>query len=290
MSNGTSTTPKILIGASIPRSGHHFVQHLLQNYYEEALFYCEFYEPTDCCKTVPCTRRGEHSVIYQKNHDFDQMLRQDVQDALYVVQYRHPAPASLSMQEMDIALTCDYYALYLAHLAVYYDNFHKKWLARPLSNAVYIDYEMLLQDPVGSLKPIIEWASGSFDKPRLSRVVQEIKSKKIGTDKPFQARVVQGNAPFDVELLGAFESYVIDRCPNFKFARQWPGSFKSHFPFYSLILKIFIEDHKKPLWIRAVAWVRLCALCLARWATSRPSGVADLQRGAGNGRRSELQR
>jgi len=255
MATGTPTAPKVLIGASIPRSGHHFLQNMLSSYYGDTIFYCEFYNPKNCCKTVPCTQRGQHSVIYQKNHDRDLMLRQDVQDALYIVQYRHPVPEALSDRELDLEdgigrrsvdyrLTSDYYSWWLATKAVYYRKFHDKWLANPMPNTVYLDYTKLSKDPVGSLKPIIEWASGSFDEARLNRVVEESKSTRVsGVKTTFQPRVVEQSPHFNADLLGVLEAYVVARCPNFKFARQLSGSFENH-PLYGLIR---LRDPDEPL-------------------------------------------
>src|SRR5580698_984672 len=100
--NASESAPKVMIGASIPRSGHHFLQNLMTTYYGPELYYCEFYNPANCCKNVPCTRRGEHKVIYQKNHDTDLALSPNVDDALYIIQYRHPVPEALSDRELDL--------------------------------------------------------------------------------------------------------------------------------------------------------------------------------------------
>ncbi|MBV9693198.1 MAG: hypothetical protein JO261_05815, partial [Alphaproteobacteria bacterium] len=93
---------KVLIGASIPRSGHHFLADMLTRYFGRELYYCESYTPADCCRTVPCTRRGDFRFIYQKSHDRDFRLPADVADALYLIQYRHPVAETLSDRELDL--------------------------------------------------------------------------------------------------------------------------------------------------------------------------------------------
>ena len=95
--------PKILVGASLPRSGHHFLARLLRGVLGRELQYCEFYTPPGCCKQIPCTKRTGAAVIYQKQHDRQGEVPQDLADALYVVQHRHPLPQALSDRELDLS-------------------------------------------------------------------------------------------------------------------------------------------------------------------------------------------
>lgn len=75
-------SPKILIGASIPRSGHHFLQNLLTKFFGPELHYCEFYSPGDCCQQVPCSRRGDFGIVFQKSHDRNMEVPKSIADAV----------------------------------------------------------------------------------------------------------------------------------------------------------------------------------------------------------------
>ena len=157
--------PRILIGASIPRSGHHFLADMMTAYYGNNLYYCEYYTLPSCCRAVPCTRRGAHNIIYQKSHDRDFKLAADVAHALYLIQYRHPVPEALSDRELDLQdsfgrpslayrSTHAGYMNWLAGKAIYYRRFHDKWIAPKLANAIYLDYAPLAADPKKFLKTI----------------------------------------------------------------------------------------------------------------------------------------
>src|SRR5690242_4261834 len=165
---------KALIGASIPRSGHHFLQTLLSHYFGEEMFYCEFYSRADCCRNVPCTRHGAHLFTYQKSHDRKGEVRKDVEDALYVIQYREPVGEAVSDRELDMIdhvgrrslnyrLSYDHYVWWLAVKAAYYRDFHDKWFEPRLDNAVYLDYAWLSSDPAGAIEAIARAASGDAD-------------------------------------------------------------------------------------------------------------------------------
>jgi len=44
--------PRILVGASIPRSGHHFLADMMTAYYGSDIYYCEYYTSPSCCRAV----------------------------------------------------------------------------------------------------------------------------------------------------------------------------------------------------------------------------------------------
>ncbi len=249
-------TPKILVGASIPRSGHHFLQNLLTKYFGSQMHYCEFYSPKDCCKQVPCTRRGDFSVIYQKSHDRDMEVPKDLAAATYVLQYRHPVPEALSDRELDVQdgigrISLDYrlsrhhYAQWLAAKAVYYRRYHDKWLARRVPNAIYLDYQRLSDDPAGSVEQIVHAATGSADRARIEAVIDAEKGVRVSAKNAgsFKPRVVEDSPHFDADLLGAFEDYVLTRAPLFGYQRKLQGRFEGH-PLHGLIIAL---DEAEPL-------------------------------------------
>lgn len=252
-------TPKILIGASIPRSGHHFLQNLLTRFFGPRMQYCEFYSPKDCCRSVPCTRRGDFSVVFQKSHDRDMEVPKTVADAVYVIQYRHPVPEALSDRELDVTdaigrmsltyrLGREHYASWLAAKAVYYRRFHDKWMADRVPNGVYLDYAFLSARPAEAVEQIVRAALGGADRGRIDQVVVEARSVRVSTASKtpadFKPRVVEDSPHFDAELLGAFESYVVGRTPSFGFERTLPAGRVEGHPLLGLILA---QDESEPL-------------------------------------------
>lgn len=251
-------SPKILIGASIPRSGHHFLQNLLAKFYGPRMHYCEYYSPRDCCKQMPCTKRGDFGVIYQKSHDRNMEVPRSIADAVYVLQYRHPIPEALSDRELDVMdgigrssinyrLGREHYMHWLASKAVYYRRYHDKWLVDRVPNGIYLDYARLLASPVDAVEEIVRAADGSADRARIEAVVEQAKSVHVSTASKsvgsFKPRVIQDSLHFDADLLGAFEGYVIGRTPNFGYESMLNGRITGH-PMLGLILAI---DEAEPL-------------------------------------------
>jgi len=244
--------PRILIGASIPRSGHHFLADMMTAYYGNDLYYCEYYTLPSCCRAVPCTRRGAHNIIYQKSHDRDFKLAADVAHALYLIQYRHPVPEALSDRELDLQdsfgrpslayrRTHAGYMNWLAGKAIYYRRFHDKWIAPKLANAIYLDYAPLAADPKKFLKTIVEQTSGSADDARLDAAIEKTRSpRSSGGHKP---RVISDSPYFDADLLGAMEAWILERCPLYGFSTELNGSYKDT-ALYGLIL---LKDASEPL-------------------------------------------
>ncbi|HEX3651215.1 MAG TPA: hypothetical protein VHU18_00145 [Rhizomicrobium sp.] len=246
---------KALIGVSIPRAGHHFLRRILWNYFgREVLHYCEWYSVKDCCKHVPCVRTTRR-INFQKSHDFDFDLPRDVEQALYVIQYRHPVPAALSDRELmtdnfaeeslDYRITPEAYAWWLASKAVYYRRFHDKWFCSRIPNGVYLSYDLLKHDPEQAVAPIFNWACGEAAPEKLSAAIAKASlfrgaSPSEGVYKP---RVLEESPYFDRDLLGAFEAYILERCPQFGFASELRGSCTGHWT-YGLFLA---QDEQEPL-------------------------------------------
>jgi tetratricopeptide (TPR) repeat protein len=255
---------KALIGASIPRSGHHFLQTLLSRYFGDQMFYCEFYSRSDCCRNVPCTRQGGYPLTYQKSHDRKGEVRKDVEDALYIIQYREPVGEAVSDRELDMIdhvgrkslnyrMSYDHYVWWLAAKAAYYRDFHDKWFAPRLGNAVYLDYASLSSDPAAAIESIARRAAGSVDQTRIAGAVDEVASRRAGVGprgaQPgvYVPRKAEDSAFFDRDLLAAFEDYVVERCPNYGFTRTLNGSYRDH-PFHGLVL---LHDEREPVPERA---------------------------------------
>jgi hypothetical protein len=249
-----------LVGASVPRSGHHFLQSLLAQYYGSELFYCEFYSRPNCCNAVPCIRGNNCSVTFQKSHDRQGEVRTDAGEALYIIQYREPVGEALSDRELDLndrlgrksinyRLSADYYAWWLVHKAGYYRSFHDKWFIPKIANALYLDYASLAADPGGVLGCIAAKTSGAVSERRISLAVEEVSAVRAGAvhqkreGTPFAPRNLEESPHFDRELLSAFEAYVLERCPEFGFSPRLHGTFRDQ-PWYGLVL---LQDEREPL-------------------------------------------
>jgi len=251
-------SPKVLIGASIPRSGHHFLQNLMTRFFGSDLHYCEFYSVKDCCKTFPCTKRGDFPVLFQKSHDREMEVPKDIASATYVLQYRHPVPEALSDRELDLIdsfgraalnyrLSREHYAQWLASKAVYYRRYHDKWLWNRVPNGIYLDYDYLSAQPVDAMEQLVVAATGHADRARIEAVVDEAKSVRVSTSTKgtttFKKRVISDSPHFDAELLGAFEDYVLERSPRYGYERMLTGSYKGTL-LHGLILAI---DETEPV-------------------------------------------
>jgi hypothetical protein len=255
MSDASPTNPKILIGASIPRSGHHFLADMMTGYFGPDLYYCEFYTLPSCCKHAPCTRRGPFSYIYQKSHDRDFTLPADVAEALYLIQYRHPVPEALSDRELDLKdsigrpslsfrRTRAGYMMWLAAKALYYRRFHDKWMAKRLPNALYLDYPELAAKPMETMRAILARAGADLDETKLTRVVNaNSKPRAAAGGEAFKPRVVSDSPHFDAELLGALEAWILERCPAYGFSSELGGSYEES-ELYGMIL---LRDQQEPL-------------------------------------------
>lgn len=144
-----------LVGASLPRSGHHHLERLLGLALGDRFGYCEFYVPSGCCGQVPCTR-AEPPVRFQKHHDFDGTLARDLPGVHYVVQHREPVGAAVSDRELYVrrhnpALVDDAgdHEHWLALQALQHVAFVAKWVLRPPAASTVIDYADLVADPAG---------------------------------------------------------------------------------------------------------------------------------------------
>lgn len=258
--SGNVAPAKALIGASIPRSGHHFMQSLLSHYFGQDLYYCEVYTRADCCHQVPCVKGAGHAVVYQKSHDRRGEIPNNAKEAIYVIQYREPVGEALSDRELDLSdrlgrrslnyrLSTDHYSWWLAGKAAYYRDFHDKWFAPRVENGVYLDYAFLSGDPQAALTSVAQKTAGVVDEFRVGRAVEGVGSVRAGsvhrkTDPaPYVPRKIEESPHFDRELLAAFEAYVLQRCPNFGFSPRLGHPNAAH-SFYGLVL---LHDEREPL-------------------------------------------
>lgn len=251
--------PKILIGASMPRSGHHFLVRLLKGVLGRDLQYCEFYTPADCCRQMPCTKRTGAAVIYQKQHDRQGEVPQDVAHALYVVQHRHPLPQALSDRELNLSdalarhpgpwrRSRAYHEQWLAAQAAYVRRFHDRWIAAGPPNAIRIAYERLSVEPEAVLGELLA-AAGLPPRPdRIAEVVAAERGVRVsgalGASRRFTPRRIEDSPAFEPDLHGAYEDWLLPRIPAFGFERLLPEGRIAGHPLAALLL---LTDRQEPL-------------------------------------------
>lgn len=222
-------TLRPLIGASIPRSGHHHLARLLEGYFGPELHYCSVYGLDDCCGTTPCSRSAH--VTFRKSHDFDFRLPKDAAGAVYLIQHRRPVDNALSGTDLrsrrngmkppseGLAAKAAFLDFLAARLA-YYKRFHDKWVASRPERAVMIDHAALEDDPAATLREIVAAAGGAVDEARLARTVAALRDRGGARRREYRPRVASESAFFDEGTLAAFESAVLDQCPGFGYAPQ----------------------------------------------------------------------
>lgn len=234
-----------LIGASIPRSGHHHLARLLEGYFGPQLHYCSVYGLADCCGATPCSKERGRGPTYQKSHDFDFRLPSDVAGAVYLVQHRHPVSNALSGADLrarrsgfrppsDGTLARAKFLDFLAARLAYYKRFHDKWVATPPPGAILIDHEALEAEPAATLRPIIEAAGARVDEARLAETVETLSGRGGGRSRVYKPRVVEESPFFDRSALGAFEAAVLAECPAYGYAPTLGGGAYKRHPVYLL--------------------------------------------------------
>jgi len=240
--------PAILIGASIPRSGHHFLERTLQRYFGSRMHYCEFYTPRHCCRQIPCTKRGAFDVIFQKNHDHDMALDRSIPGVTYVIQHRHPVPNMASGWELsskpgigaisnEYRATRDHFAWWLAQRAIYYRRFHDKWAVGQPAHALRIDYDDLSRDTARQVAAVIRAAAGTVDEVRLAAAVEASGRVRATAGVPFTPRRVDVSALPCPALAAAFEEHVLRHGPAFGYAAMLGGGYEG-----SLLQGLILAD------------------------------------------------
>lgn len=140
-------------GVSWPRSGHHLLVDMLSRYFGTRFGYCEFYNPADCCRQVPCARPDR--VHLSKNHDFDLSLTQRA-DGRFLLQWRAFLPSVVSNFELAVANgvpdTPAGFRRFVSNQFGRYRAFRSKWVESEVGAEILrLPYEALISDPAGSL-------------------------------------------------------------------------------------------------------------------------------------------
>lgn len=205
-----------LVGASLPRSGHHHLERLLGAVLGDQLRYCEYYVPTGCCRSVPCTRVGA-SITFQKNHDFDGTLPKDLAGCHYVVQHREPVGGALSDRELyvrqhnaELAHDEAEHERWLAQRAVQHVAFVRKWVHDPPPVATVLDYAALRSDPAGAVLQLLADIPWPHDAAVVRRSV-EVHAADTAHDAHHREGDPLDRPGYHPVLVPRFESLVCDQ-------------------------------------------------------------------------------
>lgn len=233
MTDCVPSAPIALVGASIPRSGHHHLARLVEAYFGRELKYCSVYDVADCCRQAPCTKPQGRVMTFQKSHDFAFRLPKDLPGATYLIQHRHPVSNAISGAELrsrksglrppgdGLSARWRFYD-FLAHRLAYYRRFHDKWIVAPPPRSLLIDHARLEREPAAVLGEIAALVGAPVDRARADATAERLRERG-GRKSTYAPRVVADSRFFDAKALGAFEAAVIDHCPAFGFSPALGG-------------------------------------------------------------------
>lgn len=176
---------RYVAGVSLPRSGHHLVQRLVQRYFGPELVYCDFYpKDRDCCRTFPCTRTN---VRFSKNHDFESAAV-PVPDVPYLIQYRGVIAAAVSDYELNLHVqtgkpdTPERFEQFATTKARVWGQFVKKWVDTDSGlERCILRYEDLTAEPEKWMSNVVRFFSPSteIDTDRLRSVINSAQHQMI---------------------------------------------------------------------------------------------------------------
>jgi hypothetical protein len=264
-----SSTRVDLIGASLPRSGHHLLLNLLTVALGERLKYCASNTDNLCCTQAVCVRDLRGHVFYRKSHDYDLSLPNhlDIPGITYLVQHRDPRGRILSAatlirrrllarEDRTWPGNQDQLLWWLAQEAAYTVRFYKKWMESPGSNYMIVAYEDLLREPEDVIERILACNGMTVSAATLAAVKEKagLQAEPFGTAQTAvhapKSRTDESIIPG--ELLGNYELLVTKRCPE----AGWPceTSDRRVDPMFSELYRkaVFLPSASKDV---AEAWV-----------------------------------
>jgi hypothetical protein len=212
---------RIILGKSMPRSGHHFLERLLMTYLGSELSYCEMYNEKKCCQLYPCSNPWNRVRKYhfQKSHDWNFTDRVSISTP-YVIQYRSPIPRSQSNYELYLKASQKEdnkktFEQFLKGETEYFVKFHNKWIEKQLENAIIIRYEELTKETELTLKNVIKFIGEDvLNDEKIKLTVASHKEKHNPLNSPKTIRKSQEFRHFDRGLYAEQEMIIKERCPN----------------------------------------------------------------------------
>lgn len=226
-----------LIGVSLPRSGHHFFENLLRNYLGEKRFgYCSEAGHDRCCGQVICPRAGDVEIFLRKSHDYGLDIPTDLPKVFYLVQHREPAARVQSALELigrndpNFDLNDrDSLEFWFAREAQYVINFYRKWIEKPPSNAIVVDYDGLVSTPSEIAEKLFDKLGRRFSRDEFETAIAPLRQYKAEargvsasteTMRPRDAR----ESALPLDMVADFDSLVRRHCPT----AGWAASVLPH--------------------------------------------------------------
>jgi hypothetical protein len=288
----TDPAPVQIIGASVPRSGHHFLIRILSRSLGRRLRYCEAYSTEGCCGAFPCQRTEGASVVFRKSHDRQGEVPRDLAGVLYVVQYRHPVPQALSDRELNLVDTLgkpgrvmresvEFHMLWLARQALYVRGFHDRWFGPGAPAAMHrLPYETLQAEPASAVAALLAAAGVEVRPRRLAAAVEEASPRRAsappGAPRAYAPRRIEESTGFDPALHGAYEDWLLPRVPGFGYERMLPAGRVEGHPLLGLILFLERPDALREAAALAPGHPELeTALARAEAAAGQPRAALD---------------
>lgn len=220
----------LIVGISMPRCGHHFVERLLRAAYDGIYDYCDFYTRKECCKAVPCKRnasltRQRTRVFYQKNHDVDLALPRKIDCDMMLVQYRDPLDQSLANFDNYVRVfghsnsaCCMPY--FLAANAWYYIRFFRKWIDGSSNDVFLLKYEELSDNPLETIREIARRISTPISEAKLEERAPTI-LRTGAAGNTFVRREYTKHRFFDKDIFAATERILFDNCKGLDYVPKF---------------------------------------------------------------------
>jgi hypothetical protein len=281
-----------VLGVSMPRSGHHFLEMILRNTLGNKFGYCEFYEH-GCCKSIPCKSQFQHNfenreLFLQKSHDFDFIDEILLPNAFRVVQYRNPVPRSLSNYELYLQHGFEDNIITFRHFlvaeAIYFCKFYQKWMAKASPKILTLSYEELTADPLRALLRFFQYVRLPMDLDQLASGIAQSVGRRGRDNVAFIPVEVLSHRYAKHPALANFQEIVIRNCPGY-FPMRY---FSSDDPDNSLIGLIFrakkamdAADREQAIALAEAAYVQdrqdpaLVRLCDSARSIPAKPGSAD---------------
>lgn len=217
-----------VLGASMPRSGHHLLEMILKNALRDRFAYCEFYEP-GCCKSIPCvleSKIGGASIFMQKSHDFEFTDPVIVPGTYRIIQYRSPVPRALSNYELHLKNGCEdtvrNFRDFLIDEALYFARFYEKWISNCSPQHHLLGYEELTGHPVKAALDFFAYIDMPIDRDRVIEGVAEAITIRGRDQSAFVYSNVYAHRYASHPLLANFEDLAIASCPGYYPLRYFP--------------------------------------------------------------------
>jgi hypothetical protein len=213
--------PLFMIGASLPRSGHHYLEAQLRALLGDDLAYCRSHL-NQCCGEVICARPPDRRWFLRKSHAPRLDLAADLDGVLYVIQHRPPRGRMLSLVDFQMARRADFAiedaafaARWLAKEAIYSIGFGRKWLTRPPVNAVVINYDDLSGFPHRVVSALLSRMGYECSDERLQSSIDRTSTMRanVRVPEPYRRRD-EGVSPLAPGLLAEYDALVRSELPD----------------------------------------------------------------------------